>query len=102
MSQFPKALRNNPKITHKKIPSGPLFNLRSLDTCLALASRGLGCTFSFDICISCFHDFNTPPLYLSTGAEPIRSEFFAATRKGHVLDQAQKDFINILKNQFGD
>ena len=75
--------------------------LRSLDTCLALASRGLGCTFSFDICISCFHDFNAPPLYLSTGAEPIRSEFFAATRKGHVLDQAQKDFINILKDQFG-
>ena len=26
LSQFPKTLRNNPKITHKKIPSGPLFN----------------------------------------------------------------------------
>lgn len=76
--------------------------LRSLDTCLALASRHIGCTLSFDICISCFHDYEKPPVYVSVGKDPLRSEFLVGTRKGHILDQAQKDFISILREQFGE
>lgn len=76
--------------------------LWSLDTCQALASRHLGCTLSFDICISCFHDYEKPPVYVSVGEVPLRSEFLVGTRKGHVLDQAEKDFISIIKEKFGD
>lgn len=75
--------------------------LRNLDTCLALASRGLGCTISFDICIPCFHDYEEAPAYFSIGKESIRSEFLVSTRKDHVLSKPQKDFIKILKASFG-
>lgn len=74
--------------------------LRSLETCLALASRGLGFTFSFDICISCFKNCPQPPVYLSVGNRPNQAEFVVACRKNHRLQQADIDFINLIRQRF--
>jgi DNA-binding transcriptional LysR family regulator len=76
--------------------------LRSLDTCLALVSKNLGYTFSFDICTTHFKDYETKPEFLSFGDAPILSEFFVAMRKNHRLTHAQNDFIELLKEHFGE
>ena len=75
--------------------------LRSLDTCLALASRGLGVTFSFDICIRCFKNYLQQPVYLSTGSQPNQAEFAVACRKNYRPQQADMDFINLIRQRFG-
>lgn len=75
--------------------------LRSLDTCLALASRGLGFTFSFDISMSCFNNYLQPPVFLSVGSRPQQVEFIVACRKNYRLQQADMDFINLIRQRFG-
>lgn len=74
---------------------------RSLDTCLALASRGLGFTFAFDISVSCFKNYIKPPVYLSTGSRAYLAEFVIATRKNYELSGAEKDFLRLVKERFG-
>lgn len=75
--------------------------LRSLDTCLALACRGLGYTFAFDISIRCFKNYTKPPVCLSTGSRPYTAEFVIACRKDYRLQKADLDFINLVRSQFG-
>lgn len=74
---------------------------RSLDTCLALASRGLGFTFAFDISIQCFKNCTQPPVYLSTGNHPYLAEFVIATRKNYELNTAERAFIQLVRETFG-
>ncbi|MBS5520492.1 MAG: LysR family transcriptional regulator [Acidaminococcus intestini] len=76
--------------------------LRSLDTCLALASRGLGLSFSFDICTKYFNNYEEKPLFLSFGDAPILSEFLVAMRNDHHLVPAEKYFISLLLSNFCD
>lgn len=74
---------------------------RSLDTCLALASRGLGFTFAFDISIRCFKNYIQPPVYLSTGNHPYLAEFVIATRKNYELSTAEREFVRLVRERFG-
>lgn len=74
--------------------------LRNLETCLALASSGLGVTFSFDICETCFHNHTAPPAYLSVGKEPYTGEFVLGCRKGYVLSSEEQDFLSLLREEF--
>ncbi len=76
--------------------------LRNLDTCLNLASRGLGQAFCFDICVKCFKNYEIPPVYLSTGNnKPYRSEFVVATRIHYQLEEAEEYFLKLMKTHFG-
>lgn len=82
--------------------SPEITEFRSLDTCLALASRGLGFTISPDICRKCFKNYEIPPIYLSTGQKPFHTEFVIACRKNYQLKRAERDFIDLLRQQFGE
>lgn len=74
---------------------------RSLDTCLALASRGLGYAFAFDISVRCFKNHIAPPICLSTGSKPYTAEFVIACRKDYEIQKADLDFINLVQDGFG-
>ena len=80
----------------------PMTILRSLDTCLALASRGVGVAFCYDICIRYFKNYEKSPVYLSIGKQPSYSEFLIGTRSGYVCNEAQNYFISLVKEYFGD
>lgn len=75
---------------------------RSLETCLSLASQGLGCTFSFEICERYFRNYLQRPIYLSVGEHPRTAEFVIAYRKGWHLSKAEKDFIELTRFYLGD
>lgn len=74
---------------------------RSLETCLALASRGLGFTLTFDISVRCFKNYEQRPAYLSVGNKPNRAEFAIACRKNYRLKTAEKELVNMIKQKFG-
>ncbi len=78
-----------------------IIELRSLETCLSLACQGLGFTFSFDICETCFRNYIYPPVYLSVGNMPRTAEFVVAYRKGYQLSKPEMDFLRMLKSLFG-
>ena len=78
-----------------------IIELRSLETCLSLACQGLGFTFSFNICETCFHNYTYPPVYLSVGNMPRTAEFVVAYRKGYQLSKPEMDFLRMLKSLFG-
>lgn len=73
---------------------------RSLETCLALASRGLGFTFTFDISVKYFKNYAQKPAYLSVGSHPHLAEFAVACRKNYKLKTAEKELINIIRQRF--
>lgn len=75
--------------------------LRNLETCLALASGGLGFTFCFDISEKCFKNYVRPPHYLSVGNEPHTVEFIVGYRRGYHLSKAEQDFIRLIQQEFG-
>ncbi len=74
---------------------------RSLETCLALASRGLGFTLTFDISIKCFKNYEQKPAYLSAGSRPNLAEFAVACRKNYRLKEAEKELVNMIRQKFG-
>lgn len=73
---------------------------RSLETCLALASRGLGFTFTFDISVQCFKNYEQKPAYLSAGSRPNLAEFAVACRENYRLKSAEREFINMIRQKF--
>ncbi|MEW4412967.1 LysR family transcriptional regulator [Clostridium sp. AN503] len=75
--------------------------LRNLETCLSLASGGLGFTFCFDISEACFRNYTKPPAYLSVGNEPHTAEFVVGYRQDYRLTKADQDFLNLLRREFG-
>lgn len=75
--------------------------LRNLETCLSLASGGLGFTFCFDISEGCFRNYTQPPAYLSVGNEPHTVEFVVGYRQDYQLTRADRDFLSLLRREFG-
>lgn len=74
--------------------------LRSHDTCLAFACRGMGYTFSYNISYDYFRNFITPPIYRSVGCYPRTVEFVVATRNGYRFSKAELVLLDLLKKNY--
>lgn len=88
------------KLTREAHISPEITEFPSLEICLALASRGLGFTFTFDISVKYFKNYDQMPAYLSVGNEPNIGEFVVACRKDYRLKPAEREFINMVRQKF--
>jgi len=68
----------------------------SLETGVSAAAHGVGGFFVSDMCVDYFES-QCQPAYYSVGETPQLVEFFVAQRKGSVLTQAQRDFIDMVR-----